>query len=76
MSPRTKKLIGMLGILIWIAVYALLMMRLAVAVLPRAHPFVQLLFYAIGGLAWIIPVGLALPWMHRDPKPPGHLKNS
>ena len=70
MSPRTKKLIGTLAILVWITIYALLAMRLAVAVLPGANSFVQLLFYAIAGTIWIVPVGLALPWMHRDPKVP------
>jgi hypothetical protein len=69
MSPRLKKLIGTLGIFVWLAIYALLMMRLAVAVLPGAHPLVQLLFYAVAGLAWIVPVGLALPWMHRPARP-------
>jgi hypothetical protein len=67
MSPRVKKLIGLLGILVWLGIYALLMMRLAVAVLPGAHSLIQLAFYAVAGLAWIVPVGLALPWMHREP---------
>jgi len=65
-QPRIKKLIGALGLFVWLAFYALLVMRLAVAILPGANGLVTLLFYAVAGTAWILPVGLALPWMHRD----------
>lgn len=68
MTPHTKKLIGVIGILIWLAVYAFGMMKAAVAILPGASGLVEFLFYAIAGLAWIIPIGLLLPWMHRPPK--------
>jgi hypothetical protein len=66
LSPRFKKLLGTLGILIWITLYVLFLTRVAIIILPHAHWLVSLLFYAVAGLAWIIPVGLALPWMHRD----------
>ena len=65
MTPRTKKLVGTIGILIWLFVYSLLVMRLAVAILPGANGLVKFAFYAVAGLAWIIPIGLALPGMHR-----------
>lgn len=68
MSARLKKLIGALAILVWIAVYALVVARLAVDMLPDAHWLVELLFYAFAGTLWIMPVGLALPWMHRERK--------
>jgi hypothetical protein len=68
MTPRTKKLIGVILILFWLAFYALLVMRLAVAILPGAGGLVQFLFYAVAGLAWIVPIGLLLPWMHREPR--------
>ena len=66
MQPRLKKLIGTVGLLLWIVVYALLVMRLAVDILPGANGFVTLLFYALAGTVWIFPVGFALPWMHRE----------
>jgi hypothetical protein len=68
MTPRTKKFIGVIGILIWLFIYALVVMHAAVAVLPGAGWAVELLFYAVAGLAWIVPIGLLLPWMHRQPK--------
>jgi len=65
-SPRTKKLIGTFGLLIWVGVYAMLVMRFAVDILPQAGGLVTLVFYAVSGTLWIVPAGLLLPWMHRD----------
>ncbi len=67
LQPRTKKLIGTLATLVWLPVYALIAMRVGVAVLPGAGAFATLLYYAVAGTAWIVPVGLMLPWMHREP---------
>lgn len=67
LAPRTKKLIGVVFILVWLPVYALIAMRVGVAVLPQAGSLLTLLYYAITGTAWIIPIGLMLPWMHREP---------
>jgi len=65
--PRTKKLIGVFFILVWLPVYALIAMRVGVAILPEAGSLLSLLYYAVAGTAWIIPIGLMLPWMHREP---------
>jgi hypothetical protein len=68
MSPRLKKLIATLVIvLVWLPVYALFVMGLAQHVLPHAAWYVSLLFYALAGTLWILPIGLALPWMYREP---------
>jgi hypothetical protein len=69
LTPSTKKLIGTIVILIWVPIYALLAMRIAVSVLPGANPLVELLYYAIAGTAWIVPIGLLIPWMSREPRP-------
>ena len=68
LTPRTKKLIGTILILIWVPIYALLAMRVGLSVLSGANPFVELLYYAIAGTVWIIPIGLMLPWMTREPR--------
>ncbi|MEQ1865585.1 MAG: DUF2842 domain-containing protein [Micropepsaceae bacterium] len=64
MSMRWKKLIGIFALLGIIAVYSLLVMRLAVAVLPNAGPVIELLFYAVAGMAWVLPVGTLIKWMN------------
>ena len=71
MSPRVKKLIGTLAILAWIVIYSLIAAGVGVAVashFPHGPWFVRLLYYAIAGTLWIVPVGLMLPWMYREPK--------
>ncbi|HVZ91705.1 MAG TPA: DUF2842 domain-containing protein [Rhizomicrobium sp.] len=67
MSPRIKKLIGAIVILIWIPVYALIAMGVGVHILPQANWLATLAYYAFAGTLWIVPVGLMLPWMNREP---------
>jgi hypothetical protein len=69
MSPRVKKLIAtLLIVLVWLPVYALVVMGVAVHVLPNAAWYASLLFYMVAGSLWALPIGLALPWMHREPQ--------
>ena len=37
-------------------------------VLPGATWYVTLLFYALTGTLWIVPIGLSLKWMYREPE--------
>jgi len=68
LSPRSKKLIATIALLIWLPLYALAAMRVGVAVLPEAGSFLTLVYYAVAGMGWILPVGLLLPWMYRQPE--------
>jgi hypothetical protein len=68
MSPRTKKLIGAMVLLVWIPIYALLAMSVGIRILPHAPWYASLLYYALAGTLWIIPIGLMLPWMNREPR--------
>lgn len=68
MPVRIKKLIGTVLIVVWLFFYALIAMRLAVAVLPDAHWVVQLAYYAFAGIAWIVPPGFLIAWMSEEPK--------
>jgi Protein of unknown function (DUF2842) len=67
MSPRTKKLFGTIFTLVWICVYTLIAMSVGMHVLPYANWLVALIYYALAGTLWIIPIGLMLSWMHREP---------
>lgn len=66
MTARAKKFFGTLVLLLWLPVYALIAMGIGVHVLPHAAWFVALLYYALAGTLWIVPIGLMLPWMHRE----------
>jgi Protein of unknown function (DUF2842) len=72
MTPRFKKLIGAFVILLWLPLYSLIAMGIAVHLLPHAHWFAAFLYYALAGTLWIIPIGLMLPWMYREPGPITH----
>lgn len=65
-NPRSKKLVGTLLMIVWIPVYALTAMAIGLHVLPHANGAVTFLYYLLAGLLWIVPVGLLLPWMHRE----------
>ena len=68
MTPRIKKLIGTILILLWLPVYALIAMGVALHLLPHAGALAQFLFYAVAGTLWAVPVGALFPWMYREPK--------
>ena len=68
LTPRVKKLIGTIVTLIWLPIYAIVAMALGIHILPRANWLVEFLYYAVAGTLWIVPIGLMLPWMHREPK--------
>jgi hypothetical protein len=72
MSMRWKKFIGVFALLGIITIYALLVMRAAVAILPTAGPIAQFVFYAVAGMAWVVPVRYLIVWMNR-PGPGEHL---
>jgi len=67
MHPRFKKLIGAVVIVAWIPLYALVAMAVGIHVLPHGNWVAQLAYYALAGTLWIVPIGLLLPWMHREP---------
>ncbi len=68
MSAALRKLLGLLALLIGLGVYALLVMRLAVEVLPESL-IVQTLFYVVAGVAWVVPARPLVRWMQAgDPK--------
>lgn len=64
MSRRTRKLIGLIVILVYLTLYALAVMSLAVRVLPD-NAWVSLSFYIVTGMAWIAPMRPLLHWMER-----------
>lgn len=69
MPVRLRKFIGLLVMLAWIFVYSLLAMGVAVRVLPEANGLVKFAYYAIAGLAWILPIMPLIRWMSRPDAP-------
>lgn len=66
MTPRIRKLVGAILLLIVIAVYSLLAMLTAVILqVNEASGGVELLYYVVAGLLWVIPAGFIITWMQK-----------
>lgn len=65
MRRRTRTLIGTIGILAFVIVYAPLAMALADSRIAEAPALVQTVLYSILGIAWIFPLMPLIKWMER-----------
>jgi hypothetical protein len=65
MRIRTRKLIGTVGLLALVTVWALLAMAFAQFALSAANGFVVAAFYVIAGLGWALPAMPLVAWMQR-----------
>ena len=65
MRPRIRKLIGTVFLAVFVPFYALVAMTIAAAKLPGTSVLIQTLFFAVVGLAWVIPAGAVIYWMQR-----------
>lgn len=70
MKRRTRKFIGTIFLVVFVIFYALAVMVVAqVPVLQTAPRWVHLVFYAVAGLAWAVPIIPVIKWMERlDPE--------
>ena len=55
MPVRLRKLIGMIALVTLVIVYALVAMAIAANHLVDSSTLVQLLFFGVSGLFWIVP---------------------
>lgn len=68
MSPRIKKLIGTLGMIVFVIFYALMIAALAPRILTGTNKVLELVFYVVAGLAWTLPLLPLIRWMERKPQ--------
>lgn len=68
MPQGLKKLIGTVVLVLFIAVYALVAMTIAAAKLPGTSGLVQLAYFVVAGLVWVIPAGAIIYWMGKPKK--------
>lgn len=64
MRMRVKKFLGFFILVGFLGIYALMVMRAAVAILPDANAVIELLFYAVAGMAWVVPLRYLILWMN------------
>ncbi len=66
MTARTRKLIGTIVLLLFLAAYATLAAVIGAGRIALAPQWVQFAFFLTAGLAWVIPAGLLIRWMQRS----------
>jgi len=66
MPKRLRKFIGAVAMILFVLVYALMAMALAQSrVVQEAPGVLQAVYYAILGMAWVLPVMPLIRWMER-----------
>jgi hypothetical protein len=66
MTQRQRKFLGTIALLLLIAVYALAAMGVAIVLqVHNVSKFVELLYYVVAGLLWVLPAGLLISWMQK-----------
>lgn len=69
MVPSFRKFIGMITLVTFVIVYAFIAMVIGDMTLQQASTAVRFVYYAIAGLAWVIPAGAIIWWMEKSGKP-------
>ena len=65
MRMRTRKLLGTIALLVFVIVYSLAAMIVAIALQVNASKAAEVAYYVIAGLIWVIPAGAIIWWMQR-----------
>lgn len=65
MTQSTRKLVGTVLLLLFVIVYALLALAAAVVLQVNSGKFVELVFYVVAGLLWVIPAAWLIKWMSK-----------
>ena len=69
MPQRIRKLVGTVLLVAFVAFYALTAMTVAAAKLPGTSGWVQLAFFVVAGLLWVLPAGVLIAWMAKPDRP-------
>jgi hypothetical protein len=65
MTTRTRKLIGSVVLVLFLGVYVLVAGVIGSGRITQASVAVQVLYFGIAGLLWVLPAGLLIRWMSR-----------
>jgi len=68
MPSRLKRLIGAILILVFVIIYALAAALVGGRLTLDAPLWLQIVYFPVAGLMWIIPVGALIVWMYRKPR--------
>ena len=70
MRQRARKFVGTIVLVVFMALYALIAMVVASARLPGAPGWLQLIFFVVAGLLWVVPAAGLVAWMQKPDQRP------
>ncbi|ESR23291.1 DUF2842 domain-containing protein [Lutibaculum baratangense] len=62
MASRSRRIIGRVGLVLFVIVYIAVAMVVGAVHFPERHPVVQILYFAVAGIAWVFPAMLIIAW--------------
>lgn len=65
MTSRARKLVGTILLLVFVVVYALAAMFVAIALQVNASKAVEMAYYVVAGLLWVLPAAVLIKWMSK-----------
>lgn len=66
MTQRQRKLAGTVALLAMIIIYAFVALAVAVVLqVQNANKVVELIYYVVAGLLWVVPAAAIVSWMQR-----------
>jgi len=68
MSIRLRKLIGAVALIVLVTTWALIAMAVAQFPVIKANHAIEVIYYVLAGLGWVLPAMPLIRWMMRpDP---------
>jgi len=65
MPIRVRKLIGAVALIALVVTWALVAMALAQSPAVKANGLVEVIYYVVAGIGWVLPGMLLVRWMSR-----------
>jgi hypothetical protein len=65
MPLRLRKLIGAVALIVLVLTWALLAMALAQLPVIKANGLIEVIYYVVAGLGWVLPAMPLIRWMSR-----------
>jgi len=65
MPMRLRKLLGAIMLIVLVVAWALLAMAFAQSTAVKANGTVEVIYYVVAGLGWVLPAMPLIRWMSR-----------
>jgi hypothetical protein len=62
---RLRKLLGGIVLIVLVVTWALIAMALAQSPVVKANGLIELIYYVVAGLGWVLPAMPLVKWMSR-----------